>query len=88
MRCKYSERYLLRQADLKHGSPRLGFHPNRPLVIAHYPLHDVEAQPGAFTNPLRGEERIENAALYLGWNAEAVIANFHQKPVRLHAGYE
>lgn len=28
------------QTDLKHGSSRLGLHPNRPLVVANNTLHD------------------------------------------------
>jgi len=74
------------QADLKHSSPRRRLHPNRPLVVANDPLHDVGSQSGAFTNRLGGEEWIEDAALYLGRDTRATIADLAWRSGRALSG--
>jgi hypothetical protein len=35
-------------------------------MLLHDPLNRVEAEPGAFSRSLRGEERLENMRQYFG----------------------
>src|SRR5579864_2975094 len=52
-----------------------------PAMLADDAVDSVEAQPGAFAHGLRGEERLEDARLNLGWNALAIVDDLHQHVV-------
>src|SRR5436190_19792201 len=48
---------------------------NRPLMLAHNPVDDGQAEPRAAADRLRGEKRIINARQLLRWNPGAGVGN-------------
>src|SRR5271157_1361805 len=73
-----------RQAYLElRSQARLRSHRDLAAVLLHDAMRHREAQPGAVLVFLGGEERIENARHYLGWDPASVVLHPYHALLRL-----
>src|SRR5271154_492007 len=62
--------------DLKAGVTRFGFNLDVAAVLFHDALHGVEAESGAFSHSLGGEEWLENVREHVRRNSGTVVGDF------------
>src|SRR5947209_15873130 len=56
------------------------------MAIDHDPVRDVQAQPGALADRLRGEERLEDPLPQLGRDARPGVTDLDEYPVAIAGG--
>jgi hypothetical protein len=75
------------ETHLKAGIARLGEDTDVALVVLdHYPVGDVEAEPRAFADVFRRVERLEDPIFHLARDAGPVVFDLDQHPAVLSGG--
>src|SRR6266702_5763335 len=75
------------QPHLETGVAGLRLHLEIPVMLVHDdPPRDVEAQAGALTDRLGGEERLEDPAGDVGWHARSGVTELDQHLIAVERG--
>src|SRR5215208_5616355 len=74
-------RFIYRQPHLKAGVAGFGEDPDIALVVLDdHAVGDIQAEPRALANILRGVETLEDPFPYVVWDARAVVGDLDQNP--------